>query len=65
MTRPSAFLTGPGGPIIGAIVVALHGWAGRLHTDGSLELHRLEELGPCPECEQDLARLLTADRIRR
>lgn len=61
----AAFLIGWAAPIVAVAMIALHGWAGRLHTDGSLELRRRVDLGPCPECEQDLARLLTADRIRR
>jgi hypothetical protein len=52
----SAFLVGFGGELVAALMSAVHGWATRVHTDGTVELRRSQDLGACPECEQDIAR---------
>lgn len=48
---------GDGAIVACAVLAALHGWAWVTHTDGHHELSRRRTIWPCPECEQDLARV--------
>lgn len=57
MSDDSAFGVGFGGELVAALMALLHGWATRVHTDGTVELRRSQDLGACPECEQDIARV--------